>query len=130
MPFLKLYLKCPVWHRAVSRTQWNFDKSTYFMKTGCCFKCLIGFWIRNYTTEKITSILCYRKQKNILRELRFIKQEVVGNWSQRMLISPLPSVQKPKLGPDLIDYKSLKQLISDQTNCFFLEVALRQLKLK
>ena len=41
-------------------------------------------------------------------------------------MSPLPSVQKPKLGPDLIDYKSQKQLISDQTNCFFLEVALRQ----
>ena len=39
------------------------------------------------------------------------------------MTSSLPG-QKPKLGPDLIDYKSLNQLISDQTKGLFLTVGL------
>lgn len=36
-----------------------------------------------------------------------------------------PSVEKHKIGPDLIDYKSLNQLISDQTKRLFLVAGLR-----
>ena len=40
-------------------------------------------------------------------------------------MAPSSSVRKPKLGPDLIDYKSLNQFISYQTKGLFLVVGLR-----
>ena len=56
-----------------------------------------------------------QKTKNFLRETQ----------SQRRLVAPSPSGQIPKLGPDLIDYKSLNQLICEQTKGLFLAVGLR-----
>ena len=49
----------------------------------------------------------------------------MGSENRRRLIASSQSFQKPKLGPDLIAYKLLNQLISDQTKRIFLVVGLR-----